>query len=52
MIKEENLICEHCDKFNCCAWFNKLKPFTNYARNPLPIEIHITHCPMFNEKEE
>ena len=50
MIKDGKLICEKCDKFNCCAWFSKIKPFTDYARNPLPVEIDITNCPMYNEK--
>ena len=33
----KNLICENCSNFDCCAWFNKIKPFTDYARNPLPV---------------
>ena len=47
----KNLICENCSNFDCCAWFNKIKPFTDYARNPLPVLLNIEFCPKFTSND-
>lgn len=48
----KNLLCEQCSNIDCCAWFNKVKPFTNYAKNTLPVNLVMEECEKFNRTNE
>jgi hypothetical protein len=43
----KNLQCEECVKFTVCSVFKKLKPFTDFAKEPAPVELTMDVCDEF-----
>lgn len=43
----KNLQCESCAKFTVCSIFKKLKAFTDFAKDPEPVELTMETCDEF-----